>query len=173
MRKRSGRSNASASAKTVARSENCRARAFRSLLLGMLFRRLRGHARTFCEWQSAGVLPPSACQRCDSFISADTFVHTASGRAQAFHPLLLEMLFRRLRGRDRSFCEWQSAGVLRLLYARGTIPLSAPARSYIRRRRSAPPVVGAAVPTLAPDASERCGSVGLCPCGGYGRIRSR
>lgn len=85
MRKRSGRSNTSA-AKTVARSENCRARAFRSLLLGMLFRRLRG--------------------------------------------------------RDRSFCEWQSAGVLRLLYDRGTIPSSAPARLYIRRmaerRRSAP-----------------------------------
>lgn len=59
MRKRSGRSNASASAETVARSENCRAQAFRPLLLGMLFRRLRGHARTFCEWQSAGVVPPS------------------------------------------------------------------------------------------------------------------
>lgn len=41
MRKRSGRSNASASAETVARSENCRARAFFPLLLGMLFRRLR------------------------------------------------------------------------------------------------------------------------------------
>ena len=86
MRKQSGRSNASTSAETVARSENCRAR--------------------------------------------------------AFFPLLLGMLFRRLRGRDRSFCEWQRAGVLRLLYDRGTIPLSAPARLYIRRmaerRRSAP-----------------------------------
>ena len=141
MRKRSGRSNASA-AKTVARSENCRARAFRSLLLGMLFRRLCGCDRSSCGWQSAGVLPLSACQRYDSFISTATFVHTANGRARAFRSLLLGMLFRRLRGRDRSFCEWQSAGVLRLLYDRGTIPSSAPARLYIRRmaerRRSAP-----------------------------------
>ena len=132
MRKRSGRSNASA-AKTVARSENCRARAFRSLLLGMLFRRLCGCDRSSCGWQSAGVLPLSACQRYDSFISTGTFVHTANGRARAFRSLLLGMLFRRLRGRDRSFCEWQSAGVLRLLYDRGTIPSSAPARLYIRR----------------------------------------
>ncbi len=170
MRKRSGRSNTSA-AKTVARSENCRARAFRSLLLGMLFRRLRGRDRSFCEWQSAGVLrllydrgtiPSSAparsyirriaehgrsvrcCWGRCSDACADATARSANGRARAYSAFCMtEVRFLHQHRHVCTYGEWQSAGV-------------------------PPPVVGAAVPTLAPDASERCGSVGLCPCGGYG-----
>ena len=160
MRKRSGRSNASA-AKTVARSENCRARAFRSLLLGMLFRRLRGRDRSFCEWQSAGVLrllydrgtiPSSAparlyirrmaeygcfarcCRGRCSDACADTTARPADGRARAYS---------------------------RFLHARGTIPSSAPARSYIRRMaehgRSAPCCWGCGSDACA-DTPERSGA---------------
>lgn len=71
--------------------------------------------------------------RSNTSAAAETVTRSVNYRAQAFRPLLPGMLFRRLRGHDRSSCEWQSAGVLRLLYDRGTIPLSAPARLYIRR----------------------------------------
>jgi len=171
LRKRSGRSNTSA-AETVAHSENCRARAFSRCCWGCCTdacadtpaRSANGRARAYSRFLHArGTIPLSAparsyirrmaehgrtvrcCWGCCSDACADATARSANGRARA----------------------WS-----RLLYDRGTIPLSAPARLYIRRmaerRRSAPPVVGDAVPTLAPDASERCGSVGIRPCGGYG-----
>ena len=132
-----------ACADVIARSANSRARSTPAFCIPEVrFFHQRRHVCTYGEWQSTGVFP-----------------------------LLLGTLFRRLRGRARSFCEWQSAGVLRLLYVRGTIPSSATARSYIRRmaerRRSARCCWGCCSDACA-DTPERCGSVGLCPCGGYG-----
>lgn len=138
MRKRSGRSNTSA-AKTVARSENCRARAFRSLLLGMLFRRLCGRDRTFCEWQSAGVLrllhargaifssatarlyirrvaerrrSVRCCCGCCSDACADTPARSANGSARSAPAFCMpEVRFLCQRRHVCTYGEWQSAGV--------------------------------------------------------------
>ena len=109
------------------------------------------------------------CWGCCADACADATARSANGRARAFRPLLPgdvvptlartrpHVLRMAERGRGPAFCmtevrflhrrrhvrtygEWQSTGVLRLLYVRGTIPSSASARFYIRqmaeRRRS-------------------------------------
>ena len=101
-----------ACADTPARSANGRARAWSRLLYDRGTIPSSAPARSYIRRMAEhGRAPPSVCQRYDSFISVGTFLHTANGRAQAFRPLLLRLRFRRLRGHDRSFCEWQSAGV--------------------------------------------------------------
>ena len=152
MRKRSGRSNASASAETVARSENCRARAF-----------------------------SRCCWGCCSDACADATARSANGRAQACSAFCMtEVRFLYQRRHVCTYGEWQSAGVpfaavgdvvptlvrtrphvLRMA-ERGRAPPSVCQRydSFVsagtfvhtangRAQAFRPPVVGAAVPTLA------------------------
>ena len=115
MRKRSGRSNASASAETVARSENCRARAF-----------------------------SRCCWGCCSDACADATARSANGRARACSAFCMsEVRFLCQRRHVCTYGEWQSAGV-------------------------PPPCCWGCGSDACADTPERSGSVGLCPCGGYG-----